>query len=168
MKKILAFLIILSILMLSFASCDFSDVDSSSSNEKSEQSSSSSKKEEPKSNLGDYNVVIDSFRMAEDYQGNDVIIVKYLFTNNSDESDSFMLAVDEIAYQDGVELQESIFVDDSANYSMDNQSKKIRPGVTLAVEVAYELSDTTTDVEIEVEEIFSFKERKVTKTFSID
>ena len=75
MKKILAFLIILSFLMLSFASCDFSDADSSSS---SSQSSSSSKKEETKSNLGDYNVVIDSFRMAEDYQGEDVIIVKYL------------------------------------------------------------------------------------------
>lgn len=165
MKKILAFLIILSFLMLSFASCDFSDADSSSS---SSQSSSSSKKEETKSNLGDYNVVIDSFRMAEDYQGEDVIIVKYLFTNNSDESDSFMLAVDEIAYQDGVELQECYFVDDSANYSIDNQSKKIRPGVTLSVEVAYELADTTTDVEIEVEEIFSFKERKITKTFSID
>ena len=184
MKKILAFLLVLSILTLSMLSCDFSEIDSSSSSERSEQSSSkkeessssskkeesssSSKKEEPKSNLGDYNVVIDSFRFAIDYQGNDVIIVKYIFTNNSDESDAFMYAVTDTAYQDGIELPECYFLDSSANYSSDNQSKKIKPGNSLSVEVAYELSDKTTEVEIEVEELFSFIDRKVTKTFYID
>ena len=183
MKKIIAFLLVLSILTLSMLSCDFSDIDSSSSSEKTEQSSSkkessssskkeesssSSKKEEPKSNLGDYNVVIDSYRFGVSYLGEDVIIVKYIFTNNSDESDAFMYALVDTAYQDGVELPECYFLDDSANYSSDNQSKKIKPGNSLAVEVAYELSDKTTEVEIEVEELFSFINRKVTKTFYID
>ena len=120
------------------------------------------------SNLGDYNVVIDSCRLAEDYRGKPIIIVKYLFTNNSGESDSFMWSVDDNVYQDGVGLNESYFVDDSANYSSDNKTKEIKSGVTLAVEVAYELNDTTTDIEVEVTELISFSStKKVTKIFTL-
>ena len=35
------------------------------------------------------------------------------------------------------------------------------------VEVAYELNDTTTDIEVEVKELFSFSDKTITKTFSI-
>ena len=121
------------------------------------------------SNLGDYNVVIDSCRLAEDYSGKPIIIVKYLFTNNSGEPDSFTWSVDDNVYQDGVGLNESYFVDDSANYSSDNKTKEIKSGVTLAVEVAYELNDATTDIEVEVAELFSFSSsKKVTKVFTLN
>ena len=45
--------------------------------------------------------------------------------------------------------------------------KEIKKGATLDVEVAYELNDATTDVEIEVKELFSFSEKVITKTFKI-
>lgn len=118
-------------------------------------------------NLGDYKVEIVSCRMAKDYAGKDIVIVKYNFTNNADEAASFMFAFDENVYQDGVGLNECYITDDSANYDSGNQTKEIKTGASLEVEVAYELNDTTTDIEVEVKELFSFDDSVVTKTFSI-
>lgn len=118
--------------------------------------------------LGDYTVVIDSCRQAKDYEGKAVIIVKYIFTNVSDdEASAFVYSIDAVAFQNGVGLNESYFVADSANYSSDNQMKEIKKGASIEVEVAYELNDTTTDVEIEVSELFSFENKVITKTFTI-
>ena len=118
--------------------------------------------------IGKYSVVIDSCRLAKDYTGKPVVIVKYVFTNVSDENaTSFMVAFDEEIYQNGVGLNKAYVLDDSANYSADNQTKEIKKGATLDVEVAYELNDTTTDIEVEVKELFSFNDKTLTKTFSI-
>lgn len=123
---------------------------------------------EDSSSLGDYSVEISSSRLVKDYEGKDVIIVKYIFTNvNDDNPTSFMVAFDDNAYQNGVGLNETYFVSDDAEYSSDNQSKEIKKGASLEVEVAYELNDNTTDVDIEVEELFSFEEKTISKTFKI-
>lgn len=118
--------------------------------------------------IGDYSVDILSCRLASDYEGKDVVIVKYLFTNNEDEdAASFFFAFDETVYQNGVGLNEAYFLDDSANYSADNQTKEIKKGASIEVEVAYELDDKTTDIEVEVKESFSFSDETIKKTFSI-
>lgn len=118
--------------------------------------------------IGDYSVVIDSCRLAKDYSGKPVVIVKYIFTNNnSDESTSFSTAFNEEVYQGGVGLNEAFMVDKSANYESDAQYKDIKKGSSIEVEVAYDLNDTTTDIEVEVQEFFSFDDRTITKTFSI-
>ncbi|MBQ3431342.1 MAG: DUF5067 domain-containing protein [Clostridia bacterium] len=117
--------------------------------------------------LGDYAVEILSCRLAKDFEGKDVVIVKYKFTNNSDKAANFMFAFDDSVFQDGVGLNDSLFVDESAKYSADNQQKDIKPGTSLEVECAYELNDTKTDVEVEVKELISFDEKTITKTFSI-
>lgn len=124
--------------------------------------------EESDTNIGDYTVEIQSCRLAKDYEGKDVVIVKYLYTNvSNDDATAFWAAFDETVYQNGVGLNESYLVDDGANYSTDNQSKEIKKGASLEVEVAYELNDTTTDIEVEVKELFSFDDTTITKTFSI-
>lgn len=118
--------------------------------------------------LGDYSVEIDSCRLAKDYEGNAVVIVKYIFSNVSgDNATSFMVALDENVYQNGIGLNETYFVDDSANYSSDNQMKDIKKGASIEVEVAYELNDQETPIEVEVSELFSFSDKVITKTFSI-
>ena len=117
--------------------------------------------------IADCSVEIQSCRLAQDFSGNPVVIVKYSFTNNKDEAQSFMLAFDDAVYQNGIGLNESWMVADSANYSADNQTKKVQKGATLEVEVAYELNDTTTEVTVEVSALFSFDDSKVTKTFPI-
>ena len=118
--------------------------------------------------LGDYSVVIDSCRLAKDYAGKPVVIVKYVFTNVANENPTaFFVAFDDAVYQNGVGLNHAYVLEDSANYSEDNQTKQIKKGASIDVEVAYELNDTTTEIEVEVEELFSFNSDKLIKKFSI-
>lgn len=118
--------------------------------------------------IGDYSVVIDSCRLARDYEGKDVVIVKYIFTNVADkDAASFMVAMDDNVYQNDVGLNNAFILEDSANYSEDNQTKEIKKGASIEVEVAYELNDATSDIVVEVSELFSLEDTMVTKTFSI-
>ncbi len=117
--------------------------------------------------IGEYELEIASSRLASSYDGKKVIIVKYIFKNNSDEPSAFYLTFEDHAYQNGVGLNEAYILDDSANYEADNQTKEIKSGASIEVEVAYELNDETTEVEIEVEELFSFDDTVIKKTFSI-
>lgn len=124
--------------------------------------------EEPEGQLGDYSVIIDSCRLAEDYADKPVVIVKYIFTNvKSEEAACFSWTIENAVYQNGVGLNEAYILEDSANYSSDNQTKEIKKGASLEVEVAYELDDETTDIEVEVKELISFDNKVITKTFSI-
>lgn len=165
MKKILSLLLVLAVL---FSFSVFA-LGSGSDDEKADQGSGSAdQQKEEESALGDYSVEIKSCRLAKDFQGKKVVIVKYVFTNvNDDDPAAFFTAFEDNVYQDGVGLNESYFVDDSAKYSADNQTKEIKKGASLEVEVAYELNDAKTDIEVEVKELFSFDEKVLTKTFSI-
>lgn len=118
--------------------------------------------------IGDYTLVIDSCRLAKSYDDKPVVIVKYIFTNvGDDDAAAFSYAFEDAVYQNGVGLNKAYFLDDSANYSADNQTKEIKKGASIEVEVAYELEDTTTDIEVEVSEFLSFNDTTITKTFTI-
>ncbi|MBO4973033.1 MAG: DUF5067 domain-containing protein [Clostridia bacterium] len=121
-----------------------------------------------KNNLGDYNVEIKSCRLEKDFEGKPVVIIKYGFTNNSSDPKAFWLAVDCSVYQNGVGLNEAYVLSESANYSADNQTKEIKTGVSIDVEVAYSLNDTETKIDVEVAETFSFTNDKVIKSFNIN
>ena len=138
--------------------------------ENTDQGNEAATPEETKSNdqIGDYTLVIDSCRLAKNYDKKPVVIVKYIFSNVSDDNaTSFASVFEDAVYQNGVGLNEAWLLDDSANYSSDNQLKEIKKGATIEVEVAYELNDSTTDIEVEVSEYFSFDDTTITKTFTI-
>lgn len=119
--------------------------------------------------LGAYSVEISDCRIAKDYTGAPVVIVTYKYTNNTnDEPTSFYIAFDDAAFQNGVGLNKAYVLDDDADYDEANQSKEIKKGSTIDVEVAYTLNDTETPVEIEVKELFSFDDKTITKTFDIN
>lgn len=142
-----------------------SSTESDGSTESGQLNNSSDPKDET---LGDYSVVIDSCRLAESFDGKPVVIVKYIFTNNkNDDATAFSFAFDDAVYQNGVGLNGAYVLKDSANYNSDNQTKEIKKGASIEVEVAYELNDTTTDIEVEVKELWSFSDKTLTKTFSI-
>ena len=157
MKKALSIILITLLVVLSFCACLETDTEH-------DQGTASA---DTKSNLSNYGIVIESCRLAEDYSGKPVVIVKYKFTNNDKDPTSFMWTLEDKAFQDGVGLNKSYILDDSANYSSDNQTKEIKQGASIYVEVAYELNDTTSDVEIEVSELISFSDKKITKKFTI-
>lgn len=118
--------------------------------------------------IGDYSVVIDSCRLSKDYEKKPVVIVKYIFSNVSDDDAAcFAFTFENAVYQNGVGLNEAYLLADSENYDVDAQLKEIKKGATIEVEIAYELNDTTTDIEVEVSELFSFDDTTITKTFSI-
>lgn len=177
MKKLLTSILCV-VLVAMFALLALASGDSETANQGSGAADSSSKAEnssktdEANSNtadteLGDYSVEIVSCRLAKDYEDKPAVIVKYKFTNNSDEATSFMLAFSDKVYQSGIELSGAVIIDDKANFDSQNQLKEIKKGATIEVETAYTLNDTTTDIEVEVEELFSFNSKKITKTFSI-
>ena len=166
MKKILSLVLVICVLFTFalFAAGSGSDEGESTSQGSGEAETTPTEDNE----LGDYTLVIDSCRLAKDYEGDPIVIVKYIFTNVSDENPgAFYLQFDCTVYQNGVSLNECYFVDDSANYSSDNQMKEIKQGASLEVEVAYELNDETTDIEVEVSELFSWDDKTLTKTFTI-
>ena len=168
LKTIIALLLIAVFALFAVASSDSEKETVDQGSGTAAVSSSVVSKEEE---IGDYAVVIDSCRIAkaQGYQEKDVVIVKYVFTNvNDDDPAAFYLAFSDEVYQDGVGLNKAYFLDDSAKYSTDNQSKKIKKGASIEVEVAYELNDLTTDVEVEVKELFSFNDTVLSKTFKIN
>lgn len=146
MKKRRAFLlcVLLFVLMLFAIGCD---------------SNSDDRKDDV---LGDYEVKIDSCYKEKHYYKGYVLVIKYQFTNNSDKPTSFSMAIEDTVYQDGIELSEQILWNTDVG-------TEIKPGVTIDVEVGYELRDTTTDVEVELTEgsIFSNSSDSILKIFSI-
>ena len=120
-----------------------------------------------KGNLGDYDIEIKSCRIAKDYEGNDVVIVKYGFTNNSDKATSFAVAMHDTVFQNGVELESAFVLDEDADFESENYMKDIKGGATIDVEKAFKLDDATSDIEVEVKELISLNNDMVKKTFSI-
>lgn len=167
-KKLWVICALIFVMLLTFAACG---VESETPNTQTESSGETTEKAETSTEsdntLGKYTLEILGCRLAKDYEGKDIVIVKYSFTNNDDDAASFSFAFDDGVFQNGVGLNESLFVADNANFSADNQTKEIKTGASLEVEVAYELNDTETKIDVEVSELISFSDKKVTKSFEI-
>jgi len=77
-----------------------------------------------------------------------------------------MFALSYKAYQNGVQLDSAIIMDNSV-YNADDLMKDVQPGASIDVVAAYSLSSETAPVEFEVEEIISFSDEMLGKTFEI-
>lgn len=122
---------------------------------------------ETDSNVGNYSVEIKDARISKTYDGKPAIVITYAFTNNSSESTAFYLAFEDEAFQNDIGLNRAYTLTDGDSYNEDNQTKQIKTGATIDVDVAYELNDSESDVVVEVSEYFGWTDDKVTKTFSI-
>ena len=146
MKKVLSITILLAVLLFTLCSCTQID--------------------DPQS-LENCSVVIEEFRLSTDFLGRSFIVVKYAFTNKSDEPASFSGMINDYAFQNGIRLSSSLTPIAVEDFSIENQFKEIKKGTTISVEVAYELEDNISDVEIEISERLSRNNKKITKNFSI-
>lgn len=116
--------------------------------------------------LDGYPVEIKSAALANDYDGNQAIIVTYSWTNNGEETTSAVSSFLEKAFQGGVELDSAI-VEKSDIYDSDLKWKDIKPGTTFEVQCAFVLRDSSSPVEIEITKAFSFCNDIVTKEFDL-
>lgn len=162
MRKIIS-LLLATILVFTFGIFALGSGKSSSD----DQGSGAADATESKSNVGEYTVEIKSCRIARNYDHKSVVIVTYGFTNNSENSANFEWAFDDTVYQKGVGLNPAFVLDEGVSWLEENATKDIQKGATVDVEKAYILNDTTTDIEVEVKELFSFGNDTVKKTFKI-
>lgn len=119
--------------------------------------------------LGNYEVAIKDYELVKNYDGKDTIAVSIDFTNNSDEAASFDVAMMCDAFQEGVELDTtSVYTDEESFDCMDDDtSKQIKSGKTIEIVVTKELENTTSPVDVEVEEFLGNGD-KVVKTFELE
>lgn len=121
---------------------------------------------EASGSLGDFDIQIHDFEIADDYAGDPSILIDFTFTNNSEESESVYVNLIYMAYQNGVQLESTYFID-NIRYNPDDLTKDVKPGSSLDLTVAYSLSSDTAPVEFEIGEAFSFNDDKLGKTFEI-
>ncbi|EGY0188914.1 DUF5067 domain-containing protein, partial [Listeria monocytogenes] len=133
------------------------------STEKTETAKAETKKKSNPNELGDYKVEILSSEVVKDFEGNNAIAIKTKFTNNSKENISFMVAIDQQAFQNGTQLETTV----SADASMGGSEKDVQPGGTLEVIELYKLQDTQNTVDIEATELISFSKNSVKKSFEL-
>lgn len=112
--------------------------------------------------IGKYACVVKGAELGNDWEGKDTVIITFDFTNNSSSPASFDVALDSKAYQDGIGLET-----DWSNDETDLLDVEIKPGVTKEVKKAYVLRDTSTNVEIEISELFSFSDDKIVTTVKL-
>lgn len=95
-----------------------------------------------------YYIKIETAELTEGYEGGNVLRVYFEFTNNSTEECSLWYAATIYAYQDGIELGNTLAAVDTTEDN--NFSTMIKPGETIRASCCFELR-TTSPVEIEIE-----------------
>lgn len=102
--------------------------------------------------LGAYKVKIDSYTLTKDSDGNDAVIVTYKWRNNSKAETSFITAISDKVYQNGVECQKTIIMNNN-EYQGANAVKNVKRGESMTLQLAYALQDTKTPLDVELKEV---------------
>ena len=93
-------------------------------------------------------------QINKDYEGKDMVVINYDFTNNSEDTMSALVGIYMQAFQDGVQLDTAMVLDDSV-YDAGIAQKDIKPGTTLeGCQNAFVLTSDS-PVEIEVSDMFN-------------
>lgn len=164
---IIAIIVVLIIIIAAVAGGGSDDDKSSSSNQGTSSSIKVDEKEEEKSTdgvIGDYVCTVKSAKLCKNYDGKDAVKITYSFTNNYTEAESFDLALSDDVYQDGIGLEMAYFSDED----QDTFDVKIKPGTTKEVSKIYVLNDKTTPLDIEIKELISFGNDKLTYTVELE
>ena len=128
-------------------------------------SKGSGKNEDPNlMELGDYTLLYKSSCIMTDFEGVDALVMTLDFTNNSEESASYVWSVSETALQNDQTLSFATIYTNLETYDevISNQFVDVAPGETLEVQTAFRLQDTTNPVEVTFEEFWGSKNGKIT------
>ena len=105
----------------------------------------------------DLSVVYDSFVITEDYEGKPALIVFMTWTNTTEDTTMFATEYSVAAFQNGIGLDAvCIIMKDEYTEALGATMTEIRPGATIAVAQSFLLKDTTSKIEIEIDEWISF------------
>lgn len=108
---------------------------------------------------GKYGIELKDAQVVTNYEGKNILVVKYTFTNYSEDTTSATVALYIKAFQDGVQLENGFLYTDDLTEDLaplqENDWKDIRPGASIDCYAGFEL-DSTSEVEVEVTEFISF------------
>ena len=104
--------------------------------------------------LGDSYVEIKSARLTTDYEGNQVIIITYDWTNTSDDTTSAMVSVSSSVFQDGISLETAYMIEDESYDDRSAYMAEVRPDTTIEIQEAFVLRSESI-VEVEIGEWFT-------------
>lgn len=106
--------------------------------------------------INDCHIVYIKHEIETNMADDTCVVVYYQFTNNSKENQSFIYTVGETAFQDGIELKNSLF---HVNDESKDRSAEIQPGKTITVASAFVIRDDSADVELQISPLISFSEK---------
>lgn len=147
MKKLLAILLA-AMMLLSFAACG-----------------GGGEKDDPNLlKIGDYEALYTGCEIVKDYDGDDTVVINFTFTNKSDEAQSFEWAYYYEVKQGGEDLDYAVvFVsEDSFDTLDDGMIEDVEPGQSKDIKMTYKLKDLTTDVVVEVSDLYDKEKDSVT------
>lgn len=126
---------------------------------------SAEEQEKLQGQIGNYICTVKSAEKCKDWNGENAVKITYSFTNNSSDAESFDLALQDEAYQNGVELESTFTEDDLDDMGLE---AKVKPDSSKEVSKVYALRDDSADVEIEISEFASFGSDKLNYTVELD
>ncbi|MDE6659517.1 MAG: DUF5067 domain-containing protein [Eubacterium sp.] len=163
-KRIIILLGIVVAIIIIIAASGGSSGNNEDSNTPSNNGSVAAEQEETKGVIGKYVCTVKSAKVCKNWEGKDSVKITYEFTNNSKNAESFDFALKDDLYQDGVGLESSFISSDDDNWGID---VKIKPGTTKEVSKVYILRDKKTPIDVEISELISFSDDKLTYTVDL-
>ncbi len=121
-------------------------------------------KEKAEGEIGDFICTVKSAELCKNWEGKDSVKITYSFTNNSTTAQSFDIALNDDVYQNGIGLEDSFISSDDDDFGLD---VKIKPGATKEVKKVYILNDKETPLDIEISELISLSDDKISTTVEI-
>ena len=115
--------------------------------------------------INDCTVSIISYKLVKDYEGKDAILFELGFTNNNNDTYNYMSAVNFTPFQDGIELETAILMEE--NDYIGHSILSVKPGAGITVAEAFILSSSTSPVEIEISDPWGFSSKKIETTIDI-
>lgn len=117
--------------------------------------------------IDDYHVALLRIETSKDYKGDPALILTILYTNNGKDTESYMTAVSTKLFQNGVQLERAISV---SGVDTMVQMAEVRPGASVELQIAYQITDINLPVEIEFSRYIDFSKNplKIIGTFSIE
>ena len=105
--------------------------------------------------IGEFELRYKGASIMTDYEGNDALVLTLDFTNNSKETTDYFWAIYETAMHNDTELDMAIvYLNEETLESVDDsQYQNVDPGTTVEIQTAFELDDTTGEVEVIFEEM---------------
>lgn len=103
--------------------------------------------------LGDFEVTVKEYRLSKDYDGKDVLVITYNWKNNSNETTAPYMSIMFKGFQDGVETDDMLFVDD---VDLGVGQKEVKPGASIENCFAtVGITDLSKPLELELDELIT-------------